>query len=1226
MAEYMHVRGILNEKILQPDSVFHSTSFIKAHPTVAFFTSSPGGTFTFEKWQMWRGIAEVAQERGMNLLYVAGEEFEYSPQAVLYDLVGKHNVDGIILWNSFFSRRSTIEKTHEFVARYSGLPIVSIELPLKDACNLMIDNYQAMRDILAHLVEAHGYRRIAFLDQADSYTSRSRQHAFEQIMMEYGSYDPSLVGNLAELDKRGMRPGVDYQAIVAHADSLAVTAVDELQSRGVRVPDDVAVTGFNDGMEARGLLPPLTTARLPFRKLGREAVEILIQWIGGQKPDVQMVMPAQLILRRSCGCLEPLAEGAVSPVSMITADKTLGDALAHQRSEIIAEMAVSMGAPNDSLSNSWAEGLFDSFSDELNRLSKCCTRSSSQDYLIKMNSLLRQAVEEGVNVSRWHDALSALRRHLRPYLNGEDLSYAEDLWQQARVLIGQSAIRGEVHRNWKTSQRSDEIRALEAGMMTSVDFNELLDVLSSGLPRLGIFDFCLVLYEDQFKPDGWARLILVLKDGKRINIDAEKQRFQPKDILPHDLLCQSGPCCLVVEALNIREEQLGYMVFRNSPPPDAYNCEIYQALHIQLSNAIKEVRLRQKLQDALQQAEEANLLKSRFLSMVSHELRTPINLIVGLSEMAMRQQNHDRKASLEVLQKFNEQIYISGQHLDRLIRDVLDLASSQAGQMSLICTTLDLAPVLQDAICIGNQLAEQKSLQFQSNIPEVIPQVWGDKTRLRQILLNLINNAVKFTAHGEIRLTVKVESGEILISVEDTGLGIAKEEQESIFDEFHQSDRTAVRGYGGIGLGLAITRRLVEMHGGRIWVTSHGWEGSGSNFCFTLPVMQPVDAALAPVHQVEEEEMKEANGHDGTVMVLTKTCGSAENLIVRLNQHGFAVQEMALEDHPNFFDELIASPPGAVVLDMAPASEQGWEIMKKLKEGPSTQDVPVLFYSLLTNEDSGSVFEMDFLTKPVGADQLIQALERHGINSNRKNTKTILMIDDEPGMLDLHARMVKSALSDCQVQTAQSGIQGLQMMRKEQPDLVLLDLMMPELDGFGVLKAMQEEQMLRNIPVVILSAQVLTRREIDRLNQRVAAVLGKGLFTAKETITRIESALSRNKRLGSESQRLVHHGMAYIHEHFRGPISRVDIANHLSVNEQYLSRCFNKEIGIGPMAYLGRYRILQAKRLLEIGTMSITQVALEVGFSSQSYFSRIFQQETGITPTDYQNGARPSPE
>ncbi len=1217
MADDLQTQSIQFDNVIQPKNPLFPGISQGDHPTVAYFSSSPGGRFTFEKWQMWRGIAEAVREWGMNLVYVSGEEFENSPQAVLYDLVGSHNLDGIILWNSFFSPHSTMEKTQEFIDRFSPLPIVSIELALRDACSLMIDNVKGVQDILAHLVETHGYRRVAYLREVNSFSARSRQNAFQQAMMAYEIFDPALVGTLDELDARGLRPGIDYQALVASSDASAVQVVEALQSRGVLVPDDVAITGFNDGLEARGCLPPLTTARLPFRKLGRQAVTLIARWIAGEEPKEQLLLPVQLILRRSCGCLEPLAEGAASLASPVAPVQTFAEMLDCRRNEIIAEMSTGMGTPIENLADAWAECIFDSFTAELSHLINGSPRASHQDYLKKFNAALREAVAEGANVSRWHEALSILRACLRPYLHGQSLDIAEDLWQQARVLIGEAAVRAEVHRNWKTAQRAEELRALESGLMTSVDFKELLDVLSRGLIRLEITDCFLILYEDQYRPDGWARLILAMENGRIIPIDAENERFQPRDLLPSRWLSAEPSCGLVIEALHLREEQLGYLVFRTDPPPDASNCEIYQALRIQLSNAIKEVRLRQKLQDALQQAEEANLLKSRFLSMVSHELRTPINLIVGLSEMAMRQQNNDPKTSLEVLRKFSEQIYVSGQHLDRLIRDVLDLASSQAGQMSLICAPLDLVPLFHDVVCIGNQLAEQKNLDFRVEIPETLPPVWGDKTRLRQIVLNLLSNAVKFTAHGEVALIVKAEPAEILITVQDTGLGIAKEEQECIFDEFHQSDRTAVRGYGGIGLGLAITRRLVEMHGGRIWVTSHGWEGSGSAFCFTLPVLKAITA------DAEDEEPKDIQGREGEVLVLTKTPGSAENLIQRLTQHGFIVKEMALEDQPDFIAGLIGSPPGAVVLDLAPASEQGWEIMKKLKEEPSTQDVPVLFYSLLANEDAGSVFEMDFLPKPVGPDQLIQALKRHGLNTEPTKAKKILIIDDEPGMLDLHSRMIQAALPDCQVLTAQSGQQGLRLMRNVLPDLVLLDLMMPEMDGFGVLKAMQDEQMLCNMPVIILSAQVLTRREMDRMNQRVAAVLGKGLFSAKETITRIESALSRNKRLGSESQRLVHHGMAYIHEHFREPISRADIANHLAVNEQYLSRCFNREVGFGPMAYLSRYRIQQAKRLLEMGTMSITQVALEIGFSSQSYFSRIFQQETGITPSDYQNGDRP---
>jgi YesN/AraC family two-component response regulator len=266
---------------------------------------------------------------------------------------------------------------------------------------------------------------------------------------------------------------------------------------------------------------------------------------------------------------------------------------------------------------------------------------------------------------------------------------------------------------------------------------------------------------------------------------------------------------------------------------------------------------------------------------------------------------------------------------------------------------------------------------------------------------------------------------------------------------------------------------------------------------------------------------------------------------------------------------------------------------------------------------------MDYLTKPVGTDQLLRALKRHGLKSGTRGlTQNILMIDDDPGILDLQSRMIESRLPGCRVLTAQDAHRGMEIMRKEAPDLVLLDLMMPEIDGFTVLKMMQEEPALRNIPVIVLSAQVLTRHDIQRLNQGVAAILSKGMFEPQEILSRVECVLSRNQKLGSEAQRLVYQAIGYIHEHYKDPISRPEIARSLSINEQYLSRCFNKIIGIGPIAYLSRHRILQAKKLLDRKNLSITQVALEVGLSSQSYFSRIFQQEVGVTPTEYMHGKR----
>jgi CheY-like chemotaxis protein len=238
--------------------------------------------------------------------------------------------------------------------------------------------------------------------------------------------------------------------------------------------------------------------------------------------------------------------------------------------------------------------------------------------------------------------------------------------------------------------------------------------------------------------------------------------------------------------------------------------------------------------------------------------------------------------------------------------------------------------------------------------------------------------------------------------------------------------------------------------------------------------------------------------------MLTKNTASGKALFQHLTNQGFVVEQLALGGTADYIEHLLSSPPGAVVLDLEPGSEQGWDIMKVLKENPGTQDIPVLFYSLLAEEDAGSVIEMEYLTKPIGTDQLIRTLERHGLRSTvEKGGKTILIVDDEVGILDLHARMIQSELPDCQILTARDGREGLATMRQNLPDLILLDLMMPELDGFGVLKAMQEEQNLRNIPVIVLSGQVLTARDMSRLSRGVSAVLGKGLFTKQETLERI---------------------------------------------------------------------------------------------------------------------------
>lgn len=353
-------------------------------------------------------------------------------------------------------------------------------------------------------------------------------------------------------------------------------------------------------------------------------------------------------------------------------------------------------------------------------------------------------------------------------------------------------------------------------------------------------------------------------------------------------------------------------------------------------------------------------------------------------------------------------------------------------------------------------------------------------------------------------------------------------------------------------------------------------------------------------------------------LLAAKRSRAGKELHDHLVDDGYHVLRLEIdEESSNWLSPLLNTRPGAIILDASLAPRFGWEVIKALKENPFTQDVPVLFFSL--QKRLGSILELDYLTKPLDSPELIQALARQGLNVNSSaERKTILLVDDEAGMLDMHARIIQTQFPACRVLLAHDGREALQVICQENPNLILLDLMMPELDGFGVLKAMRTDESMRNIPVVVLTGQVLTDEDLARLNQGVAAVLQKGIFSIEETMAHVESALARTPRLGSEMQRIVRKAMVYIHRHYAEPFSRQVMARQLGLSERYLTRCFHKEMNITPVEYLNRYRLKEAKALLGNGA-NVTKTALAVGFSSVSYFTRLFEKEVGVSPGTYRH-------
>ncbi len=1168
---------------------------------------------------IFRGIRQAAADLGCNLLLGCG----LGPTATFSDPlrpawpflspetdfvpIGPWNTDGLIAINPLHSAA----RSHDLQqVRAAGYPVQFIGSG-ENGPTIVADNAGGIWVALEHLIE-HGHQRIAFIAGSPedmSGDTGARLAAYRQVLALHGlGGDEQLVAygrHTYDGGEAAMRQiigaGAAFTAVLASNDESAFGALQALRDAGLDVPRDVAVIGFDDRPECAVQEPALTSVHIPLVKMGYRAVELLLQQINGCPAAVEPVSIAtRLVPRESCGCGWTALRAQRLPPSTAASAVEMSQS-ADRRARLVQAMVETILAETQGSNATAMRQRCDDFVEAFVLSVGRHDVSGSQQNLA---DLLRATAGEGIDTHIWQGALSHLGREMPALLAdwGQPATrdFARELLEQARVAISAATLRQRQQFVVDQSWTDGRIGLLTARLLTALDETQVYQILAQHLPEMGIRTAVVALFEAEGEdPVAWSSLRSVTAAGQ------PTCRFTTRDYPPAGLCAAEQPFSQALLPLVNPHGQLGYVAF------DTGHLELYGAIAQQIAGALNTAQLYREATEGRRLAEEADRMKSRFLSTVSHELRTPLNLIVGLGEILLRDSERGAlplpPAALNDLARLNA----NAQHLGRLIGDVLDLASSDAGQLRLTNQLVDLGQTLQTVAETGRRLAADKGLGWHATIPESGPWVWGDRTRLSQVALNLISNAIKFTAHGEVCLTVEVGAGAVTVSVRDTGLGIPPEEQGSIFDDFRRSERSITRGYSGLGLGLAICRRLIELHGGTIGVQSTGQEGAGSTFYFTLPVVEP------PAVQVSSAAPAAAS--EGGVLVLTPSPDTSERLRVHLQQHGFEVQ-MALPDQPASWQPLLlAAPPTAIVLDVTQASDQAWHVLKMLKADSRTQGIPVLFYTL--SQDSSAVLELDYLTKPIELAELTRALDQQWLLPDAVSSpapqRVFLVVDDDPDTLEMHARIVRRHSPSNRVLQARNGLAALDILQREHVDLVLLDLMMPEMDGFAVLAAMRERKATRTIPVIVVTGQTLTESEMSRLNIGVTRVLSKGVFNLEETLAHLDVALTRKRVLSSEAQRLVRQAMAYIQEHYAEPLSRQAIAAHVGLSDDYLTSCFHKELGLTPVAYLNRYRVEQARQLLGNTHKSITEIALDVGFSSSSYFSRIFRRETGMSPEAY---------
>jgi signal transduction histidine kinase/DNA-binding LacI/PurR family transcriptional regulator/AraC-like DNA-binding protein len=1190
---------------------------MRNRPTIGLLTKS----LLEGRSSCWEEMASIAETRDHNLLIFVGGMLKsplgFEARAnILYDFINPTNVDGLIVTGSL-GHYIGPQALREFCARFHPLPLVSLEVLLDGFPSIIPDFYAGMRALMKHLIVDHGHRRVAFIrGPADSKTGEDRYHAYLDSLVEYGiSPDPRLVAPGTFFPPSGadaVRLLVDqrkatFDALVAANDTMAIDAIEALKERGIRVPESVAVTGFDNLDFTRSVVPPLTTVELPLYDEARLASELLQALLRGEPARERIEIEMKPIIRQSCGCQSLAMTQAEAPIQedLVVLEATNRreaslQALAGCRKAVIEKMLDACGPSSRLLGLNRIGEIFDAYLEDL-------TNSAAEERFLPLMKVITGASSPGViDPSTWQGVLSAHRRLVLPCLKDSVLAQrAENLWQRGRVLLAEMALHLEAQQQHESNQVDAVLRSVGESLLTTFHLADLMDTMERELPRLKIPACYIALYQEKELPADHARLVMAYNRSGRLPLEPGGLTFATREILPRPVLPKDRRATHVIYPLHFHEDRLGYVVFEVGPR----NGILYETISLQLSSALKGALLVQEMEEraaelarAKLQAEKADQIKTRLLANVTHELRAPLNAILGYSRMALLEPNPYNFVLPPGLRQDMGNIHNSGEHLIRLINDLLDLSRAEIGELDLLLAPISPRTLLEETFySFAGTAGSEPNLRWVLNLPARLPVIQADPTRMRQIILNLLSNASKFTETGQIVLGAEVIPPHLHLWVSDTGCGIPIDIQEHIFEPFF-TEGYENRRPGGIGLGLTITRRLVALHGGSLSLESQ--PGKGSTFHIYLPLPN------LSGRQLRAETLQ---GRLRPAMLLISAVEvPIPEIDAMAERSGWEVRRVASTVQLKAALEEIQ--PATLAWDLAHARPGDWAIVQEVRLHPQLGQIPFILYRKEATGEEGTTRLTNILIKPLSANtlsDLIQSMQPPSAGGS------ILVVDDDPQARELYFRLISEKLPGYPVILAEDGGVALEWLERETPSLVILDLSMPNVDGFTVLEQLRANPRSRMTPVFVLTGRLLSYEDVKRMDYGQVVVHFKQVLSDEETLEGVQRVFAGTQWVPQPTSLLVKEALIYLQQHYAHTLTRPEIAAAVGVSEDYLSRIFNKEMGLSPWEYLNRYRVMQARLLLEESKESVTWIAAQVGFDDPAYFSRVFQKIEGCSPREY---------
>lgn len=1112
-------------------------------PTIAVLLGDPNSEYTK---LLWNGLSDLAVEQGVNLLYYAGREFDTpEPQQATFhridELINPALVDGIIVAGSLLNDWD-LEQRAAWLRRFTPLPIVSIgaTIPLPGVTELHVDNFQGVYALVSHLIEVHGKQRLAFIKGCSPYSDHEpryqgyckalhdHQLPFRPELVITG--DEGMAAGDSAVDRLLHQPEQPVDAIVAANDTLALRVVDALRARGVLIPQQIAVVGFDNTINAQVTYPPITTVEQPIYQLGNRALALLLERLAGNRVLPVSVLPTTLVLRSSCGCMDSMISAMVT-ASLSTAEQRLArvaqlPALAERNQEVWQSRMV------QSLSALLATKLPHVNEAALHKLvlamTQCDWHASERTqraeqataFLTALTQFFHQVAATSLTFEDWQNLLTVLCAAVVPHLGDKDaLQWFNHLIDQGRTLLSQLLHQHNHYQQLLLARTTHTLSTLGQRLITTFDAAQIMHLLRQFLPQIGVSRFYLVEYAHEQRaattaaaplPD-YASLLLAFNLSTELALPEQPLRFATRDLLPAELWPTNARFTFFLQPLVFAEQTLGFFLVEMAEL-QAATCE---ALQMYLSSALYNLHMVAKLRTAQQAAEQANVAKSLFLASMSHEIRTPMNSVIGMTSLL-------RGTTLTTEQReFVDTIHQSGETLLTLVNDILDLSKIESGKLELEMQPFTLAHCLDEVLALAACPAAAKKLEVNYLIGSTVPTlIMGDRIRLRQILVNLVSNAIKFTSQGEVFVTIEAtflgdDRYRLAFAVKDTGIGIPAHLASRLFQPFHQVDASTTRRFGGTGLGLAIAKHLCELMGGAIGL--HSEEGQGSTFTFTIVAQSaapPVASALEAPTGLTERPVLILDPH------------ATNRTVLRHYTHQWGLQ-------PSTASTLVEAcrlaqeqgPFALAIIDLPPEENDPFALIAQLRALPGQSTMAVIWLRAL-GEDQHLVPphplpNIFYLWKPLRPSTLYEqivacftdapmatasidnqgpveqplpggkvAVDSISTTSPADPPLRILLVEDNLFNQKVALHMLRRLGYGADL--AQNGQDALQAVQEKSYDVILMDMQMPEMDGLDATRRIRQLLTHQAQPrIVAMTAAVLAA------DQAMAYAAGMDAFLTK---------------------------------------------------------------------------------------------------------------------------------